>query len=331
MNPPQYKNEPIGSIESLANMLRIPVEELLKLAEDADSYYCQNKPEQKPNGGVRITYRLKPRLKKIQQRIVQQIFRDVDYPLYLQGSIKDEKSPRNYIYNASLHTGQRIIIREDISNFFPSIKAPIVMRMWQHFFHFPKDVAVVLTQLTTYGKVVPQGAPTSSYISNLIFWDKEPRLEHQLRQLGLRYTRFVDDVTVSSDKFVHKQLQQSVTTKIYGMLRSIDVKPNRSKRQVQSSANRMTVHKLNVNSSNPTLSKQSRARIRAAVKQCEEAAKIDRTSEGYKLLYQRVQGRVAEMRKLHHNEAKKYRERLQEIKPVSQGTGSDAKSKALRR
>ncbi len=198
MNPPQYKNEPVGSIQSLAKMLQMPVDELLKLAEDADSYYMQNTPEIKPNGKVRITYRLKPRLQEIQQRINQEIFYAVDYPFYLQGSIKDKDYPRNYIHNASLHTGRKIVISEDITSFFPSITAYIVMRMWQHFFHFPKEVAEVLTNLTTYQGIVPQGAKTSSYIANLIFWDKEPQVESQLRQLGLRYSRFVDDVTVSS-------------------------------------------------------------------------------------------------------------------------------------
>lgn len=305
----------------MANMLRIPVEELLKLAKDADHYYSPNRPEQKPNGGIRITYRLKSRLKKIQQRIVQQIFHDVDYPFYLQGSIKDERYPRDYINNASLHAGQSIIIREDISSFFPSIKSPIVLRMWQLFFHFPKDVAMVLTQLTTYGEILPQGAPTSSYISNLVFWDKEPQLEYQLRQKGFRYSRFVDDVTISSDKFVSKENQKFVTTKVYRMLRSINVKPNRSKRKVQTRANKMTVHKLNVNSGKPTLSKPNRAKIRAAVKECEEVAEVDRSSEEYKHLYQRVNGRVAVMSRLHDGEAKKYRERLQKIKPVSQKAG----------
>lgn len=321
MNHPHYRNKPIGSIHSLAKMLQIPVDELFKLAEDADSYYLENTPEQKPDGKVRITYRLKPRLQEIQQRINQEIFHAVDYPPYLQGSIKDKESPRNYIHNASLHTGRRIVIREDISSFFPSINTPVVMKMWQHFFHFPKEVAEVLTKLTTYRGIVPQGAPTSSYIANLIFWDKEPQVEDQLQQLGLRYSRFVDDVTVSSDKFVDKQVQQTITTIIYGMFRSIDVRPNRSKRQVQSSTNRMSVHRLNVNSGKPTLSKQSRAEIRAAVKQCEEAAKVDRTSEEYGKQYQRVHSRVYEMRKLHHNEAEKYLKRLQEIKPISQNAG----------
>lgn len=317
MNPLQYKNKPIGSVQSLANMLGIPVEELLKLAKEADDYYSPNSPEQKPNGGIRITYRLKPRLKKIQQRIIEQIFHKVDYPFYLQGSIKDESYPRDYINNASLHAGQYIIIREDISSFFPSIKASIVLRMWQLFFHFPKDVAKILTQLTTYQETVPQGAPTSSYISNLVFWDQEPQLEYQFRQQGFRYSRFVDDITISSDKFVTKEEQKFVTATVYRMLRNIDVKPNRSKRSVQTRANKMTVHKLNVNSGRPTLCKPSRAKIRAAVKECEEIAAVDRSSEKYKQLYQSVNGRVAVMIRLHPNEAKEYRERLQKIKPIS--------------
>ena len=321
MNPPLYKNEPIGSIQSLAAMLRIPTEALFKLAKDADDYYSPNKPQPKPNGGVRVTYTVKPLLKKVQLRIVQQIFHNVDYPLYLQGSIRDEKNPRDYINNASLHAGKRIIIREDIRNFFPSIKTPTVLRMWQYFFHFPEDVAMILTQLTTYKGCVPQGASTSSYISNLIFWDKEPQLEDQLQRQGFQYSRFVDDITISSDKFMSKQEQESLTAKVYGMLHTIEVRPNRSKRKVQTRTKKMTVHELNINSGRPTLSKQNRAKIRAAVKECEDLARFDRSSEEYKHLYQSVNGRVAVMSRLHPNEAKKYRERLQEIRPIPQQAG----------
>ena len=122
---------------------------------------------------------------------------------------------------------------------------------------------MVLTQLTTYKKAVPQGASTSSYISNLIFWDKEPQLESQLRQQGFLYSRYVDDITISADKFVDKQKQKFViTTQVYGMLRSIDVKPNRSKtkRGVQTRTGKMIVHNLNIHNSGRTNSYQTKSR-----------------------------------------------------------------------
>ena len=104
------------------------------------------------------------------------------------------------------------------------------------------------------------------------------------------------------------------------MLKSVDVKPNRSKREIHTIGRRMAVHNLNVNSGRPTLCKKERARIRAAVKQCEEMASIDRSSEEYKEIFQSVSGRVVVMERLHKNEAKKYRERLRAIKPTSKAS-----------
>jgi hypothetical protein len=315
MKVPVYNNRPIGSIEALAKALSKSPAELIQLSSDADRYYRPNKPEIKPNGGVRQTYSVSPYLQGVHKRIIEQIFYHVDYPLYLQGGIKDTHSPRDYIANASLHAGRRVVISEDISKFFPSIRDPLVLKMWQHFFHFPKYVAQLLTQLTIYKGFVPQGAATSSYIANLVFWDREPQLEHTLRQRGFYYSRFVDDITVSTDREVEKKELQAVTSMIYGMFISAGVKPNRDKRAVQTRGGRMRVHNLNVDSGRPTMNRKERSRIRAAVKRCEIMALPEPHGDKYKKLYDSVRGRVAVMARLHPKEAGSYIRRLDAIKP----------------
>ena len=67
-----------------------------------------NKPEEKPNGKIRQTYTVNPKLKKIQTKIVKEFFYAVDFPNYLQGSIKDPSSPRDCVRNAMLHAGMRL-------------------------------------------------------------------------------------------------------------------------------------------------------------------------------------------------------------------------------
>ena len=144
-------------------------------------------------------------LKTIQENILHEILHYVDFPDYLLGSIKDIDFPRDYIRDASLHLGQEVVIKEDISDFFNSIRPELVLKMWKYFFNFSTEVAELLVKLTTYVGFIPQGASTSSAISNLIFWNKEPELEFSLRQKGYIYSRYVDDITVSISHRVEKR------------------------------------------------------------------------------------------------------------------------------
>ena len=75
-----------------------------------------------------------------------------------------------------LHVQAKTVVNLDISSFFESVSHVQVRRLWQHFFDFPPEVADLLTALTTYKGHLPRGAPASSYLGNLIFWDLEPQL-----------------------------------------------------------------------------------------------------------------------------------------------------------
>jgi Reverse transcriptase (RNA-dependent DNA polymerase) len=295
--------------------LGINANELLELFENADRYYIPLKPIIKPNGDLRQVFDTKPFLKKIHGRILQQIFYKVYYPPYLQGSIKDNEHPRDYITDCKKHGGQKIVFSEDISDFFPSIRSEYVFRMWKFLFNFPDDVAVILTELTTHQGFVPQGAKTSSYIANLILWEAEPQLEEKLRKRGFVYTRYVDDITVSTNRYITNVDKTFVTSLIYKMLSSVGVKANRRKRKVVTNSKRMAVHNVNVNWRKPTLEKKERSNIRAAVKQCEEMAQFDRSNLAFLKFYRSTSGRVAKMSRLHKAQAKRYRDRLRQVKP----------------
>ena len=212
-----YSYKPIGSIASLALTLGVTEKELEDVAKNAGNYYKPNKPKIKSNGKTRQTYRVLELLHKIQDAILEKIISGVDFPEYLQGSIKDIELPRDYVRDAEIHATNNILLKEDISSFFSSTRRELVKKMWKFFFRFPENVAEVLTQLTTYNEFVPEGASTSPAVANLVFWKHEPNLEHELRQKGYIYTRFVDDISVSFKSRISKDELQLITTKIYGM------------------------------------------------------------------------------------------------------------------
>lgn len=124
----------------------------------------------------------------------------------------------DYKTNATLHAGSSIVINEDITLFFPSTSDTIVHNIWQHFFGFGNEVAECLTKLTTRQGELPQGAITSSFLANMVFWKDEPILQASFRARGIIYSRYVDDIAVSSVNFLDKPTKTNVIASIYGML-----------------------------------------------------------------------------------------------------------------
>ncbi len=251
----------------------------------------------------------------MQQRIKERIFHQCAYPSYLQGSLPNQGTRRDYITNANLHTKKRVILCEDISNFFLSIRDSQVERMWQRLFHFHPDIARILTKLTTYRGCVPQGASTSSFIGNLIFWDKEPQFVEELEGQGFHYSRYVDDITISAERYVSQEEWQNVTSRLYAMLASKGIMPNRKKRALQSNSGSMTVHRLSVNSGKPTLGRKKWSRLRAEVKHIEDMATYNQASKEYETKYLRLYRIVVAMARIEPQKAKPYIDRLRLLKP----------------
>src|SRR5258706_8338328 len=201
MEIPNYEGELIESIEALAILYNISEDRLKSIVNRSSVHYRPIAPIIKENGKIRQIYNVVWPLKRLQRQTVDSIFHRVAYPSYLQGSIKAENGiSRDYIVDATRHAAYNIIMRFDIEDFFPSIKYGLVLSIWHDFFRFPLQVAHTLAKATTYQAFLPQGASTSSYIANLVFWDREPQLEAKLAQYGFFYTRYVDDINISSNE-----------------------------------------------------------------------------------------------------------------------------------
>jgi retron-type reverse transcriptase len=323
MDSPRYQKKPIGNLGSLARLLAIDEDQLVRLADKADSFYHLHKRIEKADGTFREIYSVKRELKFQQKQIIRNIYSNVYFPRYLQGSIKDKSCPRSPKADAEIHVNVSLLVKMDISNFFPSLKSEVVFDIWTRFFHFPETVARLLTRLTTFNGVLPQGAPTSPGLANLAFWDIEPAVVDGLRRNGFTYTRYVDDVTVSSTRFTTMQELEPIFETVFGMFRSKGVKPNRKKIDISTSGYSMLVHNLNINSGVPTIPRNERSRIRAAVRECEKNYPDHKQSKDYEELWTSTLGRVNYMSQFHSTEAQTYHKRLQAVRPVTKdGTAS---------
>lgn len=306
---PFYPCEPIRSLNALSLALGIPELRLRRIADAANRLYRVASVIEKPDGTKRYTFDAYPRLKEIQTRIKERILARVEFPLYLNGSLKGRSTRKN----AEAHLGAKISISEDIAQFFPSITESIIYAMWSGLFHFSGEVASLLTQLTVKDGEVPQGAVTSTYLANLALWLHEPELVRNFEEQGLIYTRYVDDIIVSSSRRLTVDKQTAIVSAIYGMLIRFGLRPKRSKHDVQTSRRRMTATKLlsNTKVSQP---KEKRQAVRAAVFQLEQRAAFGDRDEGLAKELARVSCRVGVLATYHPGEAALLKARLKTLR-----------------
>lgn len=315
MNRPCFKGKPIASSPALARALRIPERQLSWVITRAEQLYRSLPPKIKPDGSIRQLYNPARPLKDIQRRINRYIFGCVDFPYYLQGGIRDKKNPRHCLANARLHSGATIVINEDISGFFPSITERQIHDIWQYFFCFPPGIADSLTKLTVHDGQLPQGAPTSSYLANLVLWKQESSVVESLGVAGIRYSRYVDDITLSSTCFQNVARQNSMVRTIQTMCDKNGYLIKESKHRIESSGKAMHVNNLLVNKG-VTLPKKERARIRAAVGACEKHTESERAIDEYRTLFNSTLGRVNRLRQYHRYEGSMLLQRLSVCMPL---------------
>ena len=115
---------------------------------------------------------------------------------------------RSVMDNARVHVGQRYIYNIDLKDFFPSISSNRVYAcLCSKRFSLTAEIASLISDLCCYTnseghKVLPQGAPTSPIITNIICERMDRKLQKLAKAYGLRYTRYADDITFSGNKYV---------------------------------------------------------------------------------------------------------------------------------
>jgi hypothetical protein len=105
---------------------------------------------------------------------------------------------KSIVDNARVHLGQSFIYNIDLKDFFPSIKAGrVFVRLQTPPFLFDKQTASLITDLCCHNGALPQGAPTSPTLTNIICERLDWRLSKLAQRYGLHYSRYADDITFS--------------------------------------------------------------------------------------------------------------------------------------
>ncbi|WP_171240265.1 retron St85 family RNA-directed DNA polymerase [Ruegeria sp. HKCCA5491] len=104
---------------------------------------------------------------------------------------------RSAVQNAEYHFGAEHVLNVDIKQFFPSITINQVRNIFVSL-GYKDDVADMLAELCCLDDRVPQGAPTSPAIANLVLRELDEQLSRLAKEAGHRYSRYADDLTFSS-------------------------------------------------------------------------------------------------------------------------------------
>ncbi len=311
----QTKIPSIANTASLASLLEISEQQMFYIADNVTEFYKPGKIMKKKNGEPRPTHDAQPDLKQIHARIKNRILKQAIYPYYMLGGISDPENPRSCKAHAKIHSGKKIIISEDIANFYPNTSYELVKRVWKYYFKFGEEVSELLTKLTTLNGELPQGWKTSGYIANLAMLGEEPELVRTLEDRGLSYSRFIDDITVSSPFFLNSVDKKFIVSNIYKMLFSCGYKPKRTKHEIVSREAPMAVTSLNVNTRKPTVPSRLRRNVRTMVYQLEsEYSNRGKSFQFYKQ-WLSVYGKVNRIKSFHLSEGSKLQDRMRQIKP----------------
>ena len=132
-------------------------------------------------------------LKQIQSRIQSAILSKFPFPERMFGSVPGY-SIRD---NAEIHIKKRFVLTVDIRDCFPNTTNNAVFGAWVREFGCSTEIAGLLTQLTTFHRRLPQGAPTSPLLANLTLIPMYRAVENLAFDLGCDFSFFVDDIAIS--------------------------------------------------------------------------------------------------------------------------------------
>jgi RNA-directed DNA polymerase len=195
----------IKALSHLCCVICVKEKELKRILLNIDSFYYEQRfPKFKKNGDRKCNKDGTPRdriitpstkeLKAIQKRLNAFFLDNITQAPYSYGGVKK----RDNVKNTAVHKGNKYFFQTDLQDFFPFVTSKkIYEALVSNGFSY--DVSRIITRLTTYKGHLPQGTSTSSTLANLVFSKDVGTQIHQYAiENGLRFTIFVDDVTLSS-------------------------------------------------------------------------------------------------------------------------------------
>lgn len=201
-----FKNEEAGGgglgVDELARRLGVGEAEMRALVPRYRPFKIKKRA-----GGERVIDEPESDLKRVQRLILRRLL----------GRLRSHPAAHGFergrsIVTAALpHARRALVLRMDVHDFFLSTKSERVSSYFRRI-GWGAEAATLLTKLCTHRGGLPQGAPTSPRLSNLLNFRLDARLSALARAHGAAYTRYADDMTFSFSSDEHETLVAVIRT-----------------------------------------------------------------------------------------------------------------------
>lgn len=244
----------IKTRNELADFLKIPRQKLTHVLyiKKVESFYVSFDVPKKTGGQRRINAPMDD-LKEIQKLLADALWKhelSVREQRNFKSTISNafEKS-KSIITNAKIHKNKNILVNLDLADFFDSFHFGRVRGFFEknRDFLLPIEVATVIAQLTCFKGSLPQGAPTSPIITNMIFRIVDFRLLAIARKYKLDYTRYADDLTFSTNNWAFLAVQSDFLDELETEIVAGGFRINKKKTRIQLRDSKQVVTGLVVN------------------------------------------------------------------------------------
>ncbi len=180
-----------GLVSSPFGLSLSTVQEMVTAGSLHPHFHYRHFTRPKKDGGQREIAEPDTRLKEIQHEILA-CYLQAEQPYAAAVAYRKKKSIAHHVWP---HAGADLLITADIQDFFPSTCVGRIEDWWRE--RVDAGLVRLLTLLTTYRGGLPQGAPTSPALSNLVNRDLDERLARRAGSAGAVYTRYCDDMVFS--------------------------------------------------------------------------------------------------------------------------------------
>lgn len=281
---------PLRSMRKLEYLLGLPRDALRRVASSVPRSYRPFRKRKRDNPAeYRIIDNPSPQLVAVQRRILRRILETVQLPPTMNGGVRG----RTLRDNASAHVGQPVVLNLDIRRCFPSTTHDRVYAFFRTTFACSREIAALLTRLTTFRGCLPQGAATSTFLANVLLLPMHTELAALCRDRRLRLSQWVDDIVISG------ALRRGEQERFVEIVERHGYSVKRSKMRIQPNSGRQEAPGCIVNRRVSRGRRNRRGGILDYRREILEVASSGATPSAVA----RIRGRIASVRQLNPHEA----------------------------
>ena len=321
----KWLGEPVGAVDWFADKWR------RVQADDSRLQHYHYRWVPKRSGGWRLIEIPKERLRMVQQKILRRLLDLVPAHSAAHGFVRG----RSCVTHATLHTGQHVVIRMDLKDFFPSIQRARIHALFEKL-GYATSVAGTLARIcvnrTPSGVFrethvaaavtwferqalkaphLPQGSPCSPALANLCAYRLDIRLQELAGSMDAAYSRYADDLVFSGGPALARAAER-FHIQVAAIALEEGFRVNTRKTRVMRQGTRQQITGLVVNR-HPNMGRDEYDSLKAILTNCVRHGPASQNRDGRANFRDYLAGRISYVMMVNPNRATRLQQLFQAI------------------